>query len=360
MLLMAVRSICKVGPEELFRLFKDAELFQPRKKPFGVQADCKYESTSYAAVYNLMSNSNKLDEEARWKNAVVTVTLASVLEKKTSFFDGIPKDLVSDFKNFVAALILRHKEALTSNIIELCGLQGWEGITPASFYKYGKRNFARKVDDTENVPYGVGIYPTAALINHSCDPNVIKMTHPTNGTLMIMTKRSMKAGEPVLRQYSRSFGFQPLFRRQKILKGCYHFTCQCVACKNRWPTLDELRVRAPKFCCPTCSQKFTYVDKCDSNKFGKCLLQSPDWTCGMCKMQYSGRVLQEQLSKYQGLYDKNIDELAKINRPFVALEKLQEAINFMETHCCPPYATWYRYTELVKYLFCIITFTSQA
>ena len=307
-----------------------------------------------------MNHANKLPEERRYKDAVIAMALTSIMEMKTNFFAGIPEDVKSEFKNFVASTILRHKEAVASNCIGLTELRGWEGVTPASYYKHGKRTFSNKVEELENVPYGAGIYPTTSLLNHSCDPNVIQLIHPVKGTVMVMTKRAVKTGEAILTQYTRGFAFQSLDRRQKILRECFYFTCQCVACKYRWPTQEELRFQPPEFCCPACSKNFTYEDKCDRNKFSKCLLQSPDWACGICETRYSERVLEEQLEKYEGPYRKSIDDLVKQNCPLTALKKLEDAISFFETHCCPPYGPWYSYAGLVKFVLTIILFTSQS
>ncbi|POS75762.1 SET domain-containing protein 5 [Diaporthe helianthi] len=85
----------------------------------------------------------------------------------------------------------------------------------------------------------VAIYPQVALINHSCQPNVLNADN--GGTRIIVAIRNIQEGEEILTTYV------PLLtdteRRNQRLQP-YGFRCDCAACRTG--ASDARRLRAGK------------------------------------------------------------------------------------------------------------------
>ena len=100
--LLAFRIVCKVGPEELWRIYstKDPKYFEKPLKPFGTEPGCKYESNSYLPIHHLVNHSAQHPTQFRRLTAIISFLNASILESHTKFFDGIPKESHSVFQEF--------------------------------------------------------------------------------------------------------------------------------------------------------------------------------------------------------------------------------------------------------------------
>jgi hypothetical protein len=84
-------------------------------------------------------------------------------------------------------------------------------------------------DDFQNEA-GVGCYPYAAMLNHSCDPNCIQR-FDANANIVIRVVRRVEVGEELCISYTDT-GMPTWYRQQELLKS-YHFHCQCARC-TRW------------------------------------------------------------------------------------------------------------------------------
>lgn len=84
---------------------------------------------------------------------------------------------------------------------------------------------------------GTGLCPFASLFNHSCDANV-KRTCVDNKIVFVVGK-PISAGEQLFISYGYSSYRMPRDERQKSLQK-FSFTCDCVACVNNYPELDQL------------------------------------------------------------------------------------------------------------------------
>ena len=195
--LRAIRIISKVGPDELFRLFetRNPAYFNP-KQPFGTEPDCKYDSQSYLSIFHLATNSDKLSLEKSAANASHAVLASEVVDGTTNFFENIPEDCKTEFKKFIAVLVLRHIEAVCVNSVSQRHLRDLEDVTLAD--TYSGRIPPEKLPDLSDPKfeqYAGTLYSVFSLLNHSCDPNVHYLNHPTHGTMIVVATRSLKKGE---------------------------------------------------------------------------------------------------------------------------------------------------------------------
>ena len=334
-LLLAIRVILKIGSRDIFRLFqtKDPAYFNP-KQPVGTEPNCLYDSNSYHTVFHLTTQSDKLHPMNLAINVQHALIATSVLEKETNFFEEVPAESKLEFKNFVAALVLRHIEASPINAASAIELVGLENVSFADSYsgKTPAQKLAKIMECVKFRKLAPAFYPLFSLINHSCDPNVYYLNHTTNGTMIVVAHRALKKGEPLLIAYTQDFITGEISTRQAYLARQHHFTCHCVACEMKWPTL--VSIPKPKFCCPACSKTFFEYEK-GSNKYRKCLLAAPTWKCGRCDVSYISAELNVWLNTADGL-SFDILRLFQLNRSRQAYKLFPGLLSFLQYHTFPP------------------------
>lgn len=81
--------------------------------------------------------------------------------------------------------------------------------------------------DEELMELGVGLYPVAALANHSCIPNVTQSFGP-NGQIFFRALAPIECGEEITISYIDIAG--ACAERHQVLKDTYLFECSCAAC----------------------------------------------------------------------------------------------------------------------------------
>lgn len=93
--------------------------------------------------------------------------------------------------------------------------------------------------------YGSASFPFSSLINHSCAPNLVRVSY--NCKNYIMVNRPIKAGQQLFDNYGFHHCLESLKDRQKSLKSQYMFECACEACRNEYPLYTELKnkIRTP-------------------------------------------------------------------------------------------------------------------
>ncbi|KAG5176750.1 hypothetical protein JKP88DRAFT_249267, partial [Tribonema minus] len=88
------------------------------------------------------------------------------------------------------------------------------------------------VDDRSSSIRGLGLFPLASMLNHSCIPNVaLCFSFGTEHNVPVLTFRALRnisAGEELC--YSYVDLYQTTAQRRHMLQAAYHFTCGCVRC----------------------------------------------------------------------------------------------------------------------------------
>ncbi|KAF4765811.1 hypothetical protein N7455_004742 [Penicillium solitum] len=77
--------------------------------------------------------------------------------------------------------------------------------------------------------YGLGIYPRATIINHSCIPNITWKTD-SNGRMVFTTSRKLAAGEECLICYFDLPKYVDVKARRSLLQEYFLFPCACERC----------------------------------------------------------------------------------------------------------------------------------
>lgn len=98
-----------------------------------------------------------------------------------------------------------------------------------------------------SVNFGIGLFPTLSLLNHSCQPNM-QMAFSAGNLVRLRANQPVKKGERMTISYIDLY-LPPLKRRVKLLRSKY-FLCTCPRCLT--PTSADLEIGAQL--CSKCSQ----------------------------------------------------------------------------------------------------------
>ncbi|XP_069700412.1 SET and MYND domain-containing protein 4-like [Periplaneta americana] len=221
---IALRMITQSGLQH-FLDEKDSlreSFLQPNKQP-----------GSYASVYNLVTHAEKRPAQDFLHRTLMALFLLRCLQEANFFPHGNKGSLTSD-ELFIGSLILRHLQLLQFNAHEI-----FETSMEAPNTFRGSKT----------VYIAVGIYPTAAMLNHNCHPALAR--HFVGKNIVLQALRPMEAGENVPENYGPVFTKRPLALRQRTLASRYWFKCDCEACIEDWPTYDTLNNDTLRFRCPT-------------------------------------------------------------------------------------------------------------
>ncbi|XP_050684054.1 SET and MYND domain-containing protein 4 [Leptidea sinapis] len=207
-----------------------------------------------AQIYSLCTHSQLRKGSDYLKRIVMSMFLTECL-KKGGFFNKLNKEDSAKAQISICELIVRNLQLLQFNAHEI-----YETVR-------GKHLFT----GSKPVYIAVGIYPTGALFNHECYPAVARYFDGRN--IILRAIRPLSPGETVSENYGPHFLIRNLRERQRALACRYWFKCECIACREEWPLLKQMRDDLPPYLrcsSPSCSGKFQASLKCLPNKCSKC------------------------------------------------------------------------------------------
>ncbi|XP_028163407.1 SET and MYND domain-containing protein 4-like isoform X1 [Ostrinia furnacalis] len=204
-----------------------AELFQAYSRIDDIQI-YKKDTPAFYRMFNLVTNFDKMNNTDYIQYALTATMLTLYLERWTTFFDELPSRLphalpARQLRVFAAALLLRALGQLVCN--------GHAALTLAVFVDddTGEDGQAATVSERE-VRRATAIYPSAAMMNHSCDPNIINTFY--KGRLVVVSARELAAGGEALNCYGPHRAREPFAQRRAALRAQYCFTCACAVCAD--------------------------------------------------------------------------------------------------------------------------------
>ncbi|KAJ0183978.1 hypothetical protein K1T71_000401 [Dendrolimus kikuchii] len=191
----------------------------------------KITTPSFYRMFNLITNFDKMNNSDYIQYALTATMLTIYLEDFTSFFDLLPAKVPytlnsEQLRLFVAAVILRSLGQLVCNghaTLSLTTIEENDG-------RNGKLYFLGTTISEKEVRKATAIYPSAAMMNHSCDPNIINTFY--NSRLIIRCSRELPTGAEVFNCYGPHRAREPTAHRRMQLRAQYMFTCNCTACCN--------------------------------------------------------------------------------------------------------------------------------
>lgn len=108
----------------------------------------------------------------------------------------------------------------------------------ASNYHGVFNGVVKKTELESNPQYGSGSFPFCSLINHSCAPNLVRVSSGCKNYVVI--NRPIDVGEQLFDNYGFHHCLEEWKDRQTSLLGQYMFKCSCEACVNRYPLFTDL------------------------------------------------------------------------------------------------------------------------
>ncbi len=218
---------------------------------------------SYSHVLGLVDHIPDLSEEDLFHYTLTAVLLGLYLDQRTKFFTSCPTSASAASELDNLSLGHHNQLAKTSSVDEdvflfVCGLI-LRHITQLvcnghAIYEVGPVDTS--LEDVEAGPVvsnnqyrlATAIYPAASMMNHSCDPTVINSFH--NRRLIVRAIKPVTSGGEVFNCYGPHFRRHSLPERQEMLRGQYHFTCDCSSCKRK--DLIEFQERFSALRCHYC------------------------------------------------------------------------------------------------------------
>ncbi|KDR23054.1 SET and MYND domain-containing protein 4-like isoform X2 [Zootermopsis nevadensis] len=202
-----------------------------------------YSSSDYSAIYWLVGNTEKREVGDLFRRAVTAACILNCLETMTDLFSvdtsSSPPD-ITNYKLLVGGLLLRHLQNLPCNAHEVSGLVRSE-----------TRTLKDGVPVWKSVEVGAAAHAVLSLLNHSCDPNVVRHSYQGD-TAVLRAIRPIAKGEQVLDNYGYHYALHDRTERKSHLETQYHFTCMCVACTEDWPSYNLLPNINPIYLCARC------------------------------------------------------------------------------------------------------------
>ncbi|XP_054272103.1 SET and MYND domain-containing protein 4-like [Macrosteles quadrilineatus] len=204
----------------------------------------QYNSANYKTVHHLVGNLELRSNADIFRRAATAAYILHLLEKNTDYFSSIDNTAIGErvennlpysAKLFVGGLLFRYLMIVPSNAHEVSEM------------------VMRKREGEmvcESVEVGGGLFPVLSLINHSCDPNVVRHSH--QGDLTVLTAiQAIPSGHQIFDNYGYHHAMHDVQTRQSSLWSQYHFSCVCQACQEDWPIYSQLPDSNPTYILPS-------------------------------------------------------------------------------------------------------------
>lgn len=320
---LALKMVLKAGLPTVI-LYKGKELIDGCQRSVGFNDNGVYDPEDYNSVYHLVNHSEKRTPEDLFKRSFQAYFLLKCLEE-TDFFtkDGI--DTSSDDINYVAGHILRHIMMLPCNAHEVSEL----ALNLES------------LPESETKEIGSGIYPTLSLINHSCDPNVVR--HSYGDTCVVRAIKNIAEGEEIVDNYGALYPLTVRSERRITLEPQYYFKCNCQPCREDWPLYFNINVDVPNFKCQKCHGPVVIpLDNRTENSF-----------CIQCKQKQDITDIIVKLHQSQTDYKNILEQVLRGEKLQEALPKLETYLQFLYKTVCTPWQDCNNCQEAIKQCYAV-------
>lgn len=180
-----------------------------------------FESDKYRSVYSLETHVDKRGTEYLLNASITAAFVVYLLATRTTMFGP-------NLKNDLSALVMNKDVALVGGLIMKHLL-----IIPVNCHCFDEEYMfqARGI--------GCMVLPFHSLINHSCDPNIVRICRNFTEALSYVI-RPISKGEQIYDNYGQYYPMMPKEERQANLVKDYFLECNCQPCKEDWPLYNHL------------------------------------------------------------------------------------------------------------------------
>lgn len=192
------------------------------------------DSSRYKQVDELVTHLVNVPTYDILQYALTATVLILYLEKCTDFLTHCPAFTIED----IGFRLLRHIIQIICNAFAI--------------KKSSVNSYELTWLELSQITYATGLYPSAAMMNHSCGPNIVTSFY--NNLLVVRANKRIEKGEEVFNCYGPHFRRMKSEERKIILKNQFFFDCDCSYCySDDTDFITELRL----FVCSKCKQPFT-------------------------------------------------------------------------------------------------------
>jgi len=190
----------------------------------GFNEDGVYDAADYRTIYTLVGNSKQRGVGDLFKRGLMAAYMLKILELTPFFFNGgaDPRNTKLQDKVLIGGILLKHLQNLPCNAHEIAEVE-----IPGT-----------SVKDSSQNEIGAAAYGTLSLLNHSCDPNVVR--HYYSNYAVVRSIRTLSAGDEIQDNYGYHYAVMPREERQRKLYNQYYFHCSCLGCQASWPLYSGL------------------------------------------------------------------------------------------------------------------------
>ena len=201
---LAVRILMCEGVDSVLSYVKSPLAGNSDPEQHGFNAGDVYNSSSYDCIHHLVTSTKLRDSQDLFEFTVLSCVLVKIM-----MASGFLKDVAAsvDDLQLIGGVVLRQLQVIQCNAFRIIEL-----TRPTKF------------DDPQPEPVGIGLYPTASLINHSCDPNADLNFY--GDTVVVRAMRNISEGEEICISYGPMFYEVKQRLRHKQLKAVYFFNCK--------------------------------------------------------------------------------------------------------------------------------------
>ncbi|XP_058454681.1 SET and MYND domain-containing protein 4-like isoform X2 [Malaya genurostris] len=185
--------------------------------PFDLDWTDLHAKQVYSTIHMLSTNQALRNPSDLIQRSVFSIVMSKALLTNTSLRDICGSN--ESYRNLIQQLIFRHAQTSPINMHPITYVNPSLG---------------------ETVRFAGGAFPILSMVNHSCAPNVLRMTL-SNGQTALVVDRPIKKGGQLFDDYGFHHCNKTLIERRTGLKNRYFFTCQCEACTNNYPLYYQLK-----------------------------------------------------------------------------------------------------------------------
>lgn len=200
--LLALRTVLKVGRQSLANA---------QDQP-AVPDGCVYDSADYATIHRLVGNTEQRSAADLFRRTVTAVYLINLVRGQVDQLE--------------ASIVLRLLQSYPCNAHEIAHL----AVPPP--------NRPTEVINVNSSQIGSAAMPVLSLINHSCDPNIVRYCY--GDVILVKVIRPIERGQELFDNYGYHYATHVRTERQSKLDQQYYFRCACLPCVQDWPYYSQI------------------------------------------------------------------------------------------------------------------------
>ncbi|KAL7024665.1 hypothetical protein ACKWTF_013151 [Chironomus riparius] len=191
---------------------------------FEGESDEDVKKKMFIAIDSLVTNEQYRGPSDLFQRAGIVAIMTNLLFSQTELMNLLMSE--SD-KNFYRKFIMKQTQIAALNYHGI-----FDGILTKS-----------QLND--NVQSGSASYPFCSLINHSCAPNLVRVSYKYKNYIMV--NRPIEKGEQLFDNYGYHHCLESFRQRQTSLNNQYMFKCTCDACVHDYKLFPQLKYATKVF-----------------------------------------------------------------------------------------------------------------